>query len=148
MGLILDLICSVLAIPFFLLGIVSKGLAILLQEMLKSAVYIVIDLFAAFLVGVLAEFIIYGMEEGFLSALSTAAALIILILVVIGILAAMFGFVGEILVGIISLVSGILMVLWGLLDGIANTCMAAHGALLGSILKRSQEGSRKDNDGH
>ena len=33
MGLLLDLICSVLAISFFLLGIVSKALATLLQEM-------------------------------------------------------------------------------------------------------------------
>ena len=56
MGLLLDLICSVLAIPFFLLGIVSKALATLLQEMLKSAVYIAIDLFAALLVGLFAEF--------------------------------------------------------------------------------------------
>ena len=32
-------------------GIVSKALATLLQEMLKSAVYIAIDLFAALLVG-------------------------------------------------------------------------------------------------
>ena len=140
MGLILDLICSVLAIPFFLLGIVSKGLAILLQEMLKSAVYIAIDLFAALLVGLFAEFIIYGFEEGALSALGAAAGIIILIIVVIGILAA---FAGEILIGIASLVYGILMILWGLLDGIANVCMTAHGALLGSILKRSQGGSRE-----
>ena len=134
MGLLLDLICSVLAIPFFLLGIVSKALATLLQEMLKSAVYIAIDLFAALLVGLFAEFIIYGFEEGALSALGAAAG------VVIGILAA---FAGEILIGIASLVYGILMILWGLLDGIANVCMTAHGALLGSILKRSQGGSRE-----
>ena len=140
MGLLLDLICSVLAISFFLLGIVSKALATLLQEMLKSAVYIAIDLFAALLVGLFAEFIIYGFEEGALSALGAAAGIIILIIVVIGILAA---FAGEILIGIASLVYGILMILWGLLDGIANVCMTAHGALLGSILKRSQEGSRE-----
>ena len=140
MGLLLDLICSVLAISFFLLGIVSKALATLLQEMLKSAVYIAIDLFAALLVGLFAEFIIYGFEEGALSALGAAAGIIILIIVVIGILAA---FAGEILIGIASLVYGILMILWGLLDGIANVCMTAHGALLGSILKRSQGGSRE-----
>ena len=140
MGLLLDLICSVLAIPFFLLGIVSKALATLLQEMLKSAVYIAIDLFAALLVGLFAEFIIYGFEEGALSALGAASGIIILIIVVIGILAA---FAGEILIGIASLVYGILMILWGLLDGIANVCMTAHGALLGSILKRSQGGSRE-----
>ena len=108
--------------------------------MLKSAVYIAIDLFAALLVGLFAEFIIYGFEEGALSALGAAAGIIILIIVVIGILAA---FAGEILIGIASLVYGILMILWGLLDGIANVCMTAHGALLGSILKRSQGGSRE-----
>ena len=140
MRLLLDLISSVLAIPFFLLGIVSKVLATLLQQMLKSAVYIAIDLFAALLVGLFAEFIIYGFEEGALSALGAAAGIIILIIVVIGILAA---FAGEILIGIASLVYGILMILWGLLDGIANVCMTAHGALLGSILKRSQGGSRE-----
>ena len=72
--------------------------------------------------------------------MGAAAGIIILIIVVIGILAA---FAGEILIGIASLVYGILMILWGLLDGIANVCMTAPGALLGSILKRSQGGSRE-----
>ena len=37
MGLISDLICGMLAIPFFLLGIVFRGLEILIEEMAKSA---------------------------------------------------------------------------------------------------------------
>mgnify|MGYP005780852815 FL=1 len=37
MGLISDLICGMLAIPFFLLGIVFRGLETLIEEMAKSA---------------------------------------------------------------------------------------------------------------
>ena len=149
MGRILDLICGVLAIPFFLVGIICQGIDILVQEMLESAMYIAGYLILVLAVVALGALVVIGFREGALEALGRAAEVLIGIVIVCGILYAFFNAGGGLLAGIAVLFFGWPFLLaWWINRKLASGCMKAHGALLGNILKRSQEGNVKDNGGH
>ena len=73
MGLISDLICGMLAIPFFLLGIVFRGLEILIEEMAKSASRILSYFLIVLVLAAAGMWNLQAFQESFMEFLSRAA---------------------------------------------------------------------------
>ena len=130
MGLISDLICGILAIPFFLMGTALRGLEILMEEMAKSASRILFYFLIMMVAAAAGMWNIQAFQESFMEFLSRAVRTVI-------------GFwiayhlrrpINNIFWGIMQL---ILCIPKAICKSVADKNFKMHEAMLGSMLKRS-----------
>ena len=130
MGLISDLICGMLAIPFFLLGIVFRGLEILIEEMAKSASRILSYFLIVLVLAAAGMWNLQAFQESFMEFLSRAARTAIVLAIAFHLRRP----INNIFLGVMQL---ILCIQKAICKGFADISFKIHETMLGSMLKRS-----------
>ena len=130
MGLISDLICGMLAIPFFLLGIVFRGLEILIEEMAKSASRILSYFLIVLVLAAAGMWNLQAFQESFMEFLSRAARTAIVLAIAFHLRRS----INNIFLGVMQL---ILCIPKAICKGFADISFKIHETMLGSMLKRS-----------
>lgn len=135
---------AVFALLFFLLGVIFKALASVFNYAIQASVASMIPIIGKFCIpillaialGILYAIVVGIMTEGFWSVIG----LLILLVILIGITVALFGWLGALLWVFLELIAACVLYIIGLvsfgLEWLANRCERGYLKFLNVIIKR------------
>lgn len=131
---------AVMAILFFLIGIVFKGLASVFNALLSSIGTTVV-IGGCGLLAFLALYAIYGIVDGIITGgIWDTLGMIVLLVIEIGIVVALLGGLGSVIIGvIITVATFVLEIVSGILEGAAALSEKAYSHFLLVIVKRLEK---------